>query len=90
VALGPIGWVSLALTALVSIFALIVASENEAEVALQQATAAAEELSTAADDAATEAEKIKDAFSGYDSAVTALNECTRGTQEWRDALANVN
>jgi hypothetical protein len=33
---------------------------------------------------------IKSAFEAYDTAVDKLNECVKGTEEWNDALAEVN
>ena len=57
---------------------------------LKKAKEAAQELSQAADDAAQSLQDIKSAFDGYDTAVEKLNECTKGTEEWNDALKEVN
>jgi archaellum component FlaC len=45
----------------------------------EQATAAREEV-----------DKLREAFEKYDTAVEKLKQCKKGTQEWRDALKEVN
>jgi hypothetical protein len=43
-----------------------------------------------ADKAAQSLENIKNGFEAYDTAVEKLNQCTKGTEEWNKALAEVN
>ena len=60
--------------------------EGQLEAAKNQA----EELASALEEAKKEAEELVNAFDNYKSAVSTLEECTTGTEEWRDALAKVN
>ena len=57
---------------------------------LEAAKEAASDLSDALDSAKQQATELADAFDNYTSAVETLEECTRGTEEWRTALSNVN
>ena len=88
--LGPILLVVAAIAALVAIIALSVKAYNADAIAAEKAAAAAEELGKKSEEVAQKAQEIKDIFSRYDEAVDALNNCTKGTEEWYDALARVN
>ena len=43
---------------------------------------AADNLKNSAKEAKDQLESLKEAFSVYDTAVEALNSCTKGTDEW--------
>lgn len=68
----------------------IIKKINEAELAAQKAEEVAQSLSSAAEEAANHLESIKSAIDGYDSAIETLNNCTKGTEEWNEALKNVH
>lgn len=55
------------------------AAKEAASQMAEQATAAREEV-----------DKLREAFEKYDTAVEKLRQCKKGTQEWRDALKEVN
>ena len=78
------------ITAIIAAIAFLVTQESAAEKKAKKTAEAAEGLAEAANEAKQALEDIKSAFDGYDTAVTKLNECTKGTQEWRDALQAVN
>lgn len=63
---------------------------NSPEGKLAKSTAAAKELSEKLDTAKQSAEDLKNAFNNYDSVVEQLENCTRGTDEWKQALEDVN
>lgn len=84
-----------ALTALVAIcyglkvaFDAIHAASPEGQ--LEAAKETAKELSNALKEAKTQAQELASSFDGYNSAINTLKNCTRGTDEWREALSAVN
>ena len=50
----------------------------------------AEELTKTLDETKQKAEELQQSFDTYDSVVEKLSECKKGTEEWRDALNEVN
>ena len=64
--------------------------ENSPEAKLERATETANQLSKALSDATVAAEELEDAFSKYDEATAALDECVAGTKEWEQALKDAN
>ena len=63
---------------------------NKDAIAAKQAAANAKAMADASKEAADRAQQLKEAFNKYDTVVEKLNQCKKGTQEWRDALAEVN
>ena len=57
---------------------------------LNDAKERAEELNTALEDAKTSADALRTSLESYDSAVQTLDECTKGTEEFNEALQKVN
>lgn len=99
VSMGPISIALLAIVAAMAAVALAVWGISEAfqhfknqtpEGQLENATNRAQELNNALENAANAANELKSAFDQYDSAANALEECTKNTQEWHDALSDVN
>lgn len=93
--LWPIGLVMLAITALVAVVAGLVALFKDAQAKspegqLKKAQAAADDLAESLGDAKEEAANLRSAFSSYDSVVEKLNSCVKGTDEWKQALQDVN
>ena len=79
---------AVAIVAVVAVFKAVQAASPEGKLKALKEEAA--ECSKAFDEAKTAAEELKSAFDNYDSLVEKLNECTQGTQEWKDALIDVN
>ena len=79
---------AIAIIAVVAIFKAFQAASPEGK--LKALKEEATECSKALDEVKTAAEELKSAFDNYDSLVERLNECTQGTQEWKDALIDVN
>lgn len=86
-AAGPIG---IAIAAIGALAFTIYNGLKAAGTELDKMKKRAEELSTAADDAAKVVTDLSSAFDNYDSAVKALENCTEGTQEFKDALLEAN
>ena len=94
---NPIGLIIIAITALIALVAGLALSikvlsdvYNKDAIAAKKAKAAADELADAYDHVKSEAEKISSAFDQYDSVIEKLDSCTKGTDEWKAALDNVN
>lgn len=93
---GPLLPVILAITAVVIglaaaiSFAASEAKNKSPEEQLKKAQAAAEQLAEAEQDARQKADDLRSAIEKYDSAVDTLNQCTKGTKEWEEALVEVN
>lgn len=92
-AMGPVGWIILAviaaIAALTVAFSALSDAYNKDAIEAKKAAEAAKELAETAEEAKARVEKLKAAFDGYDNAIKTLKECTKGTQEWNDALAAV-
>ncbi len=93
---GPVGWIILAIVA--AIYALIkvigflyTAWKNSTpEAQLRRQQKAVEDLKTAAEEAKTAAEELNATFNNYYTAREALDNCTRGTEEWKKQLQETN
>lgn len=72
-----------------AIYALVKAYNADADAA-KAAEEAASELADQAEETANKLTEIKNAIDQYDSAIDKLNECTKGTEEWNEALTEVN
>lgn len=85
------GVIAVAVAAIAGIAWVIKEYQNsKPEAQLKRLEEAAESLTAELDEATAAAEAFRNAFSGYESAVSVLEECTRGTEEWRMALQDVN
>lgn len=58
--------------------------------AAKEAKEAASQMAEQATAAREEVDKLREAFEKYDTAIEKLKQCKKGTQEWRDALKEVN
>ena len=81
-AIALIGW------GVVSVFQAI--KDNSPDGKLKAAKEQAKELSRTLEETTNAANELKSAFDEYDSAQKALEDCTKNTQEWNGALADVN
>lgn len=63
---------------------------NKDAIAAERAAKAYKNLSDQADEATSKVEQIVSAFEEYDSVVEKLKECDKGTEEWQNALDDVN
>lgn len=89
----PIGLAIVAIGLLVAAVAGLIALFNqptEAEKNLEEATEAAKHAKEAYNDAKTAAQELNSAFDQYDSVLETFEQCTIGTQEWRDAMSELN
>lgn len=60
------------------------------EAKFKRMSEAAEKLKTDAEEAKTQAEGLKSTIDSYDQAVSNLNNCVKGTEEWKEALKQTN
>lgn len=88
----PIGWIIAGVAALVALFvALSSTMEDNSAAAKMDAAAEATERAEAATNAASEAyDNLMSSFDEYDNAQESLQELTKNTQEWKQALLEVN
>ena len=93
-AMGPVGWIILgivaAVTALTLAFSALSDIYNADAIAAKKAAENAEALASASEKAKQQLEGIKNGFDAYDTAVEKLNSCVKGTEEWNEALSEVN
>lgn len=85
--------ITAAIMGVVALAAGITALSNhyaKASKEAQKMNEALEGLTSQADEAKSEAEALRNSIESYDSAVDTLNDCTKGTEEWNDALKQVN
>lgn len=80
----------IAVAALTAGIYLAVQAYNEDAIAAERAAKASEKLNEASQEAKTTLDSIKKSFEKYDTLTDKLQECTKGTQEWKDALNEVN
>lgn len=93
--LWPLGLIVAAIGVLILAFKGIVAivksiEANSPEGKLKAAEEKAEDLADSLEDAKNKAQELQSAFDGYNSIYEKLQNCTKGTQEWSDALAEAN
>ena len=86
----PIGLVIAAIAALTAgIMALISVYNADADAA-NKAASTAQNLANKSQDAQAAVEDLLATFDTYDNAINKLEECVEGTEEWENALKNVN
>lgn len=88
-----------AIAALVAVIAAVAAvsaffykewKNNSPEGQLKKSEEAAEELKTSLEETKQAAEDLRQTFDNYKSARAALDDCIKGTDEWREALQQSN
>ena len=91
-ALGPIGWIILAVTALIATFVLLADAAHKASPAgqFEAASKAAEEAADAASKVKAEYDALNQSLNALDSGIEAIHEMERGTLEWRAAINESN
>lgn len=87
--------VAIATVAIGATIAAVAALWNEfqkytAEAQFKRMSEAAAQLKSDAEEARSEADALRSSIESYDSARSALDNCTQGTEEWKDALAATN
>lgn len=92
---NPVGAVIAAFVALVAVIALLViafhdVADASAGANFEKVAKKADGLTESATKLEEKAKAVKDQFDKYDSVVDKLYSCTKGTNEWRDALREVN
>ena len=88
-------WVFLIIAAVAALIALVVvlakvAQENSLEGRMEAAAEATENAKAAAEEAKKAYEDLLNAKEGYDELQTSLNDLTKGTKEWKEALMESN
>lgn len=82
--------IAVAAAAVAITVAAIVNAYQAAEKAAKQAKKQAESLRAAAAEVKQEYQETIDTISNYQNALDGIEKLTKGTQEWRDAVADVN
>ena len=83
------------IAAVAGVIALVVKAHQEMYESspagqLEKATKKAAELNEVLNDTLQVSSDLKKSIEDYDGAVKSLEECTKGTQEWRDSLQEAN
>lgn len=88
----PIGWIIAGVAALVALFVVLSSTmEDNSAAAKMDAAAEATERAEAAVNAASEAyDNLMSSFDEYDNTQETLQELTKNTQEWKQALLEAN
>ena len=91
-ALGSIGWIILAVTALIAIFIALgsAIAANSPEGQLKSAQEATEKTAQAAQNAKSAYEELLATINRYDSAKESLEGLAKGTEEYTEALMEAN
>lgn len=83
--------IALAVIAAVVAVALILANAYNADAkAAERAAKASQEMADSSEEVANRAKEVQEAFDGYKEVRKTLDECVKGTDEWNEALKNVN
>ena len=85
---GAIAGVAVVAWGLVTVFNAIKNSTPEAK--LKKAEENAKALSESLNEAKSQAQELKSVFDDYQGIIDKLKNCTKGTQEWKDALEEAN
>ena len=87
-----IGWIAAVISALVALGTVLynVAKNNSLETKLEKSTSDLKEATTAAEDAKEAYEKLGEAWDDLNDKYNAIENATRGTKEWRNAIREVN
>lgn len=88
-AIGPVGLLVGAIVALVGALAFE-AWKNSPDQVLKRTKESAEEAAQAAEEAAQKYNELQNSLSSLSNSETALEGMTVGTQEWRDAVVELN
>lgn len=89
---NPIGWI-LAIVAAVVALGVAIANidwRSDEEKKLEALKEKSEALSKAQENLAQQVKDVESAWSNYQDMVSALEECTSGTEAWNQALLNCN
>ena len=93
-ALGPLWVVLLGIAAAIGTVAIAASSFikaiNAEKIALEEASKTAEGLSKEYESTKDSYDNLKDSLADYGEAEEALNKLTQGTEEWRDAVDQLN
>lgn len=88
--IAVIGGIITAVTALIGWLSNLINKETEEEKRLKKLKEQSEALGDAQEKLAQKISDVESAWGNYQNMVTALEECTAGTQEWNDALLQCN
>ena len=89
------GWIGLIMIAITALIAGVAAAnkylkETSPEGKLETLRQTTDDLTESNKQLKESFDKIRTSFDAYDTAVDKLNNCVKGTKEWKDALQEVN
>ena len=89
--IGPVGWVIAAIGGVLTLVQVLSQFDwrSKAEKELDALRKDTEQLEQTIESTRAKAEELKSAFDGYIEVENVLEKCTKGTQEWYDALNDV-
>lgn len=92
VSIPVVGWIAGIISAIIALTAAIsgLVKNNSLETKLEEASANAKAAADAANEAKEAYEKLGETWNSLDEKYDAIENATRGTQEWRDAIKQVN
>lgn len=92
VSIPVVGWIVGIISALIALGVAIYnfAKNNSAEAKLEKSMEAAKAAANAADEAREAYEKLGEAWDSLDEKQQAIDNATKGTREWRDAVKELN
>lgn len=79
-----------AIAAMVAIALILANAYNADAKAAERAAKASQEMADSSEEVANRAKEVQEAFDGYKEVRKTLDECVKGTDEWNEALKNVN
>ena len=87
-----VGWIALVITLITALGVALynLAQSNSAEASLAKAAEASKAAADAANEAKEAYEKLGEAWDSLDEKYDAIENAVKGTQEWRDAIRQVN
>ena len=88
--LGIVAAVAAAIAGIIVLIKDLKDEYNKEAIEAEKVSEATKNLKQESEEARAEAEKLKNVFEGYTSVVEKLKDCKENTQEWRDALKEVN
>ena len=92
VSIPIVGWIAGVISALIALGVAISSyvKNNSAETKLERASEAAKAAADAANEAKEAYEKLNESLSSLDDKYQAIENATKGTREWRDAIKETN
>lgn len=90
---NPVGWALVALPLVIKLVSWIIdlnKGVDEHQKKLDELTETANSLADIQEQVQQKVNDVNSAFNAYDTAISTLDDCTTGTEEWKNALNDVN